>query len=142
MPDPTAEKPEVVHYDRELFPALLDMDPDEAAGRIIARYQRAETLDDLFDVLEGNTSKTLVGHKFQFRSVAWAPYESDRGVIPLAICDAVDLDTGEETEFATTGQMLVQFLRRAELIGAYPFEAKLTATKTNSKRDALNFERV
>ena len=69
------------------------------------RFARAETIDDLFDVLEGNTSKTLVGTKLRLESVQWAPYESDRGVIPNAICKAVNLSTGEEFEFATTSSM-------------------------------------
>ena len=71
----------------------------------------------------------------EMRVVADAP-------IPLAICQAVDLTTGEETEFATTAGVLTMFIRRAELIGAIPFDAKIVGKKTANGQTALNFERV
>jgi len=133
---------DVVLYNRDLFPQLLDQDPAAVRERFAARFMRAETIEDLFDVLEGSTSKDMVGRAVQIRSVQWAPYESDRGVIPLAVCDAADLKTGEVIEFATTGEMLCMFIRRAELVGALPFEARITAKKTRSGQTALNFERA
>lgn len=133
---------DVVLYDRDLFPALLDQDPLEVRKRFAARFTRAESIDDLFAVLEGSTSKDMVGRVLQIRAVQWAPYESDRGVIPLAVCDAADLKTGELVEFATTGEMLTMFIRRAELVGALPFEARVTAKRTRSGQMALNFERA
>lgn len=133
---------EVVLYDRDLFPQLLDQDPLEVRKRFAARFSRAETIDDLFAVLEGSTSKDMVGRVLQIRGVQWAPYESDRGIIPLAVCDAADLRTGEVIEFATTGEMLCMFIRRAELVGALPFEARVTSKRTRSGQTALNFERA
>lgn len=133
---------EVVAYDPALFPDLLDQDPAEVRKRFAARFSQAKDIEDLFDVLEGNTSKDLVGHKLQVTGVAWAPYESDRGIIPNAICQAIELDTGEVIEFATTSEVLTMFIRRAEVIGALPFEAKITAKKTRQGQTALNFERV
>lgn len=129
-------------YDHNLFPELLSMDHGDVTARFAQRFTRAETIDDLFDVLEGNTSKTLVGTKLRLESVQWAPYESDRGVIPNAICKAVNLSTGEEFEFATTSGVLTMFIRRAELIGAIPFEARIAGKKTSNGQTALNFERV
>jgi len=116
--------------------------PEAILKRMGERYNAAETLDDLFSALEGQSSDKLVGRKFRFLSVAWSPYQSDRGVIPLATCDVVDLDTGEPDEFVTTGYMLVRFLRRAIQIGAVPFDARIVGKKTNSGQTALNFERV
>lgn len=133
---------ELVLYDTALFPNLLDQDPEAVAARFAERFKRAESLDDLFNVLEGNSTKDMVGAKVQVDSVAWAPYESERGIIPNAICQGVNLDTGEVIEFATTSQMLTLFIRRAELIKALPFRARITATKTRSGQTALNFERV
>ena len=129
-------------YDHNLFPELLSMDPGDVMARFAERFSQAETLDDLFDALEGNTSKNLVGKKVRVTKVQWAPYESDRGVIPLAICEAVNLTTGEEMEFATTSGVLTMFIRRAEIIGAIPFEARIAGKKTSSGQTALNFERV
>lgn len=133
---------EVALYDPALFPNLLDQDPQEVEARFAKRFAQAETLEDLFNVLEGNTSKDMVGRTIEIRDVAWAPYESDRGIIPLAVCTAVDTGSGEVLEFATTGGMLTKFIRRAEVIGAIPFTARITAKKTRGGKDALNFERA
>ena len=133
---------ELVAYDPALFPKLLDQDPREIAKRFAARFAQAETIDDLFSVLDGNTSKDLVGKRVQVTAVAWAPYESDRGIIPNAICTAADVETGQVFEFATTSEMLTMFIRHAELIGALPFNAKIVEKVTRSGQKALNFERV
>jgi hypothetical protein len=133
---------EVVAYDPALFPNLIDQDPEAVTARFAERFKQANDLDDLFNVLEGSSSKNMVGKAIEISSVAWAPYESDRGVIPNAICTAVDLDTGEQIEFATTSTVLTMFIRRAELVKALPFRARITAKKTRGGRLALNFERV
>lgn len=142
MKDEPATTGELVLYDRALFPDLLEQDPDAVMARFAARFMRAETIEDLFGVLEGTSSQDLVGRSVEVRGVQWAPYESDRGVIPLAVCDAVDLSTGEAIEFATTGGMLTIFIRRAEIIGAIPFNARITEKTTRSGQKALNFERA
>lgn len=129
-------------YDRDLFPTLLDQDPLAVAARFAKRFAKAQSLDDLFNVLTGQTSKNLVGRKFEIRGVAWAPYESDDGIIPLAVVDAVDLDSGEITEFATTSMMVTLFIRQAELVNLLPFKCRITSKKTRSGRDALNLEPV
>jgi hypothetical protein len=132
---------ELVLYNRDLFPQLLDMDPREVRRRFAERFMKAENLDDLFNVLSGNTSQDMIGRTIQIRDVSWAPYESDAGIIPLAVCQAADVHTGEAFEFATTGEVLCMFIRRAELVGAIPFEARIAGKKTNSGQTALNFER-
>ena len=137
-----ATKEEVVAYDPSLFPTLKEQDENDVRLRFAARFQRAETIDDLFNVLQGNTSDKMVGRAVEIRSVEWAPYESDRGVIPLAVCQAVDGETGEMLEFATTSDMLTMFVRRAELIGAFPFRARIVEKKTRTGQTALNFERI
>ena len=139
---PSKPSTEIVAYDPELFPALLDQDPREATARFARRFMIAESLDDLFNVLEGNTSQAMVGRTIEIKAVAWVPYEADIGVIPNAICQAVDTATGEILEFATTSSALTMFIRRAELIGEIPFEAKIAAKKTRSGQTALNFERI
>jgi hypothetical protein len=139
---PPTPSTELVAYDPQLFPALREQDPREAQARIAARFVKAETLDDLFNVLEGRASKDMVGRRLEVHGVSWAPYQSDEGTIPLAIVNAVDVDTGELVEFATTGRMLTMFIAKAELIDALPFKARITSVKTRQGRDALNFERV
>jgi hypothetical protein len=137
-----AASTDVAAYDPAVFPDLLDQNPEAVRARFAARFMRAETLDDLFDVLEGTLSKDLVGKRIQVTDVQWAPFESDRGVIPLAICQAADVETGEVFEFATTSAALTMFIRRAQLIKALPFNARVAAKKTRSGQTALNFERV
>lgn len=133
---------ELVLYDQQLFPMLREQDPLEVQARFARRFAQAGSLEDLFRVLEGTSSQDLVGHTVEVRGVQWAPYGSDQGVIPLAICDAVDAGTGEVVEFATTSAMLTLFVRRAELIGAIPFKARITEQTTRSGQKALNFERA
>lgn len=133
---------DVALYNEALFPQLLDQDPEAVMARFADQFLKAESIDDLFSVLDGNSSKDMIGRKVRLNRVKWAPYESDRGIIPNAIVDAIDLDSGEVLEFATTSGMLTMFIRRAELIGALPFEARISGKKTRSGQTALNFERV
>lgn len=126
----------------EAFPEIREVDPEAVAARMAARVQKAANLDELFDSLSGNSSDTLIGKAFEFTAVEWQPYESAKGIIPMAVCTATNLDTGEEEEFITTGGMLVQFLRRAQVLGALPFSARIVEKKTRSGQSALNFERV
>lgn len=124
------------------FPGIQSVDPEAIMGRMSERIKRAESLDELFDSLAGKSSDQLVGKRFEFRTVNWQPYESQRGTIPLALCEVVDLDTGEPDEFVTTAFMLVHFLRRAQVIGVLPFRARIVEKQTRSGQTALNFERV
>ena len=126
----------------EQFPEIRDIDPEAVAERMASRVRSAESLDELFDSLTGQASDAMVGKSFEFRDVAWQPYRSQRGIIPLAVCDAVQLDTGEVHEFVTTAKMLVTFLRRAQQLGVYPFKARIVEKVTTSGQKALNFERV
>ncbi len=129
-------------YDRDLFPELGYQDPVEAQARFARRFLAAKDVDDLFDVLEGNSSKHMVGRKVQVNAVQWLLYESERGPIPNAICEAIDLDTGEVIEFATTSGMLTMFIRKAELLGQLGFQARIASKTTRSGQKALNFERM
>lgn len=139
MPDTSTE---VIAYDPGLFPTLLSQDPEEVRARFARRFMAAESIDDLFGVLEGNTANTLVGRTLRIVGVSWAPFESDRGTIPNAICEAADVKTGELLEFATTSEQLVLFIRRAEILQKIPFDAKIVSKKTRNGYNALNFERV
>lgn len=140
--DAHAAGQEIAPYDRALFPDLLSQDPAAVRERFARRFMQAADLEDLFDVLGGTTSKDMVGRRIELAGVAWAPFDSDRGVIPLAICQAHDVDTGEAFEFATTSEALTMFIRRAEILEILPFRAKVAAKKTRGGQTALNFERV
>lgn len=125
-----------------IWEGVLESNPLEVQARMASRLQDAETLDDLFDALTGTTSDQLEGTRLSVESVAWQVYESDRGPIPLAVVQGINLDTGEELEFATTGFMLVHFIRRAQMIGAIPFRARIVGKRTRNNQTALNFERA
>lgn len=132
---------ELVAYDQTLFPKLLDQDPEAVTARFAQRFLTAGSVDELFDVLKGQTSRDMIGRRLQLLDVAWAPFESDRGIVPLAICNATDIETGEVLEFATTSMALTMFIRRCELIDALPVNVRITSKKTRGGNDALNFER-
>jgi len=124
------------------FPEILEVSPEAVMDRMAGRLRKSTNLDQLFDSLSGNSSDSLVGKSFEFHTVEWQPYESDRGIIPQAVCGVVDLATGEITEFVTTAWMLVNFLRQAQVINALPFKARIVEKRTKRGQTALNFERV
>ena len=126
----------------EDFPEIRNVDPAAVADRMAQRVMSATSLDELFDSLSGSTSDALVGRSFRILGVAWQPFESERGVIPNAIVDAADIKTGESREFATTGRMLVAFLRKAQLLNLFPFDVRIVEKTTRSGQKALNFERA
>jgi hypothetical protein len=133
---------DVVLYDPNLFPELKWADPDDANRRFADRFQRAEDLDDLFDVLSGNNTKGMIGRRVEVQAVEWQAFQSERGVIPNGICLAADIDTGEVLEFATTSGFCTMFLRKAELLGLLPIKLKITEKVTKSGQKAINFEKV
>lgn len=133
---------DVVLYDHNLFPELRWQDPLEANARFAKRFANAEGLDDLFGVMSGNTSQHMVGRRLEVKAIDWIAYQADDGVIPNAICDAVDIDSGEVLEFATTSGMCTMFLRKAELLGLLPIRVKIVEKLTKSNQKALNFEKV
>ena len=137
-----ATEAQIVEPAASMFTDVLSPDPEAVLDRMKGRVRKADSLDALFDSLTGNSSNQLVGRTFEFNGVVWQPYEADSGIIPQAICDAVDLSTGEATEFVTTAGMLVEFLRRAEVIGAFPFKARIVEKMTKRGQKALNFDRV
>jgi hypothetical protein len=126
----------------EAFPELQAIDPEAVKVRMASRVHQAQSLDDLFDTLAGNSSDLLVGKSYEFQAIVWQPYESENGPIPQAVCSAVDLSTGEATEFVTTAFMLVNFLRRAQVLNVLPFKARIVEKQTKRGQKALNFERV
>lgn len=133
---------EIVLYDPALYPTSLFDTTEGGDVDFAARFAKAETVDALFDALKGNTSQNLVGRRLQIMSVRWRLYRADEGWTPMAVCDAADVETGEVLEFATTSGMLTAFIRHVELIDGFPFNTRITETKTRSGQTALNFERV
>lgn len=137
-----AETPVTIIGTEGLESLIRNVDPDAVADRMAGRVLGANSIDELFNSLSGKTSDELVGKAFEFLDVAFQPYEAESGTIPLAVCNVVDLTTGEVTEFATTGKMLVSFLFQATRIGAFPFKARIAGKKTTRGQTALNFERI
>lgn len=117
-------------------------DPEAATRRMAERMLKATTLDDLFDSTKGVTSDELDGKSIEVVSVEWQEYESDRGAIPQAVVQAVDLINGDAFEFVTTASMLVTFLYKAQALGQIPFKARIAGKRTKSGNTALNFERL
>lgn len=133
---------DLILYDPQLFPALVDQDPDAVMARFAERFKAAKTLDDLFGVLSGETSKEMVGRVVTIGAVEWAPFLSDRGEIPLAICKLVDEHGEVDGEFVTTSLALTMFIAKVQMLGLLPFRARIASKRTRSGREALNFERA
>ena len=133
---------DLVLYDTGLFPDLRWQDPQDMGRKFGARFDRAGSLDDLFDVLQGNSTKNMVGRRVEVQEVDFYAYQGDNGVIPNGICQAVDIDSGEIIEFATTSAMCTAFLRKAQLLDLLPVRVKIVEKLTKGGQKALNFERV
>lgn len=117
-------------------------DPEAVTRRMASRMFGANTLDSLFESTKGVTSDELDGKAIEVLAVEWQQYDSDRGSIPQAVVNAVDLITGEVFEFVTTATMLVTFLYRAQQLDALPFRARIAGKRTKGGNTALNFERL
>ena len=117
-------------------------DPEAVTRRMADRMMAADSLDALYDSTKGVTSDELDGKAIEVTSVEWQQYESDRGPIPQAVVQAIDLITGEVFEFVTTATMLVAFLYKAQQLQALPFRARIAGKKTKGGNTALNFERL
>lgn len=144
-PIPESDVDEALEVSAKLsgeFGDVTMVDPESIMVRMASRLHQADSIDDLFDSLKGKSSDELDGKAFRFRDVQWQAYDAGDRTIPLGVCDVIDLATGEETEFVTTAFMLTNFLRRAQVIGAFPFDARIVAKKTNRGQTALNLERV
>ena len=117
-------------------------DPEAVTRRMADRMIGADSLDALYDATKGVTSDELDGKAIEVTSVEWQQYESDRGPIPQAVVQAIDLITGEAFEFVTTATMLVTFLYKAQQLNALPFRTRIAGKKTKGGNTALNFERL
>lgn len=133
---------EIELYDRKAFPDDLFMTARESGTRVAGRIVDATTMEQVFDALEGHTSKDMVGQALTVTGVSWTLYESAEGLIPNAIVEAASVETGEAVEFATTSTQLVAVLRKAQLIDGFPFNARIGSVKTRDGFTALKWERL
>lgn len=127
---------------RESFPNMAESSAEDATARIATRLLKAGTMDQRFDALSGNSTDALIGKSFEITGVQWQTYASERGDVPQGVVQAVDLSTGEATEFVTTATMLVYFLRSVEMGDDFPFKARIVEKTTKRGNKALNFERA
>ena len=127
---------------RSTFGEMTEVSPEAVTQRMTSRLRKATSLDELFDALEGSSSDQWVNKPIEIVSVEWETYQAERGVIPKAVCQVVDITTGEVEEFITTATMLVHFLRQVELLDLFPFKTRIVEKTTRSNQKALNFERL
>jgi hypothetical protein len=123
-----------------------EADPEVVQQRIMGRLFAAETLDQAFDVWEGDSSDALVGKTYEILEVAWMPYEAVKEdgstkTIPLAEVSAVNCGTGEKETWTTTATNLTGFLAWAENHDKLPFKARIQGELTRRGRTVLRFAR-
>jgi hypothetical protein len=129
-------------YDRNLFGNLISQDPEAVMARFAEQFMKASTVDEVFAVLEGNNASQFYGRKLEIRAVAWAPFRTEEGMIPNAIIEAADLDSGELVQFSNTGRVSNMMLRKVELLGGLPWQVRIVGVRTAEGQTATNFERV
>jgi hypothetical protein len=83
----------------------------------------------------------MIGRKVEIVEAEFYAYQADDGVIPNAVCQAVDIGSGEVLEFATTSGFCTAFLKKAQLLGLFPVRVKVTETLTKGGNKAINFEK-
>ncbi len=141
-----AETSEIVEVNFQGLPIKLraSTDPEAAQRRILERLFASNSIEEAFDVWEGQSSEDLEGRTFTITGVRWAPYTrpEDGEKIPLAEVSHVDEDGEELRPFVTTAANLVGFLLAAEQGGWFPFTARVVGEKTSRNRTALRFARV
>ena len=125
------------------FPGLeASNDTTAVVQRMIDRTMRAESLDELFSVREGNSSDQFVGRTIEFQQVSFDMYRTDEGrLIPIASISGKDIKTGESLEFVSTAAAVTSFLYRAAQLDALPFAARMVEKATKRGQKAIVLER-
>lgn len=122
-------------------PLPSTLDPETIAQAVVNRVMASETVEQMFDVWEGETSDKLVNRVFTILDAEWGWYDSETGPIPLAMVNAVNKETGEVTVFPTTSRNLTAFIFNAQERHLLPFTARIIGEHTRSGRTALRFGR-
>jgi hypothetical protein len=79
---------------------------------------------------------------FNILEVSFAPYESERGVIPMAHVDGLLEGTDEITSWRTTSTSIVAMLAKLHQLQAFPLKVRIVAAKSKGGFKPYHLEKA
>jgi hypothetical protein len=122
----------------------IDWNTDSLAvqRKIVDRIFKASNVDEVFEVYAGDATAALENKVFNILEVSFAPYESERGVIPMAHVDGTLEGDGEITSWRSTSTSIVAMLAKLHQLQAFPLKVRIIAAKTQSGFKAYHLEKA
>ena len=134
--------PEAVLANDDRIPIDWNTDPLAVQRKIVDRIFKAQTVDEVFEVYEGDATSALANKVFTVLEVSFAPYESEHGVIPMAHVDGTLEGDGEITSWRTTSTSIVAMLAKLHALQAFPLKVRIVGSKTRGNFMAYHLEKV
>jgi hypothetical protein len=134
--------PDSVLAGDDRIPIDWNTDPISVQRKIVDKILNAKTVDELFDVYAGDATSSLENKVFNILEVSFTPYESERGVIPMAHVDGVLEGQDEITSWRTTATSIVAMLAKLHQLEAFPLRVRIVSAKTSSGYKAFHLERA
>lgn len=107
-------------------------------GGFVAQALTAETLEEATATGELTSGRDTAGTRYRFLSATFADSDLDGSLPFYAVCDAVDVETGEVVKWACGGSRVVATLFQASRKDWFPFEAEIAAVNMGDGKNALN----
>jgi hypothetical protein len=79
---------------------------------------------------------------FNILEVSFAPYESERGVIPMAHVDGLLEGTDEITSWRSTSTSIVAMLAKLHQLQAFPLKVRIVAAKSKGGFKPYHLEKA
>jgi len=140
--DEERNQPEAVLANDDRIPIDWNTDPLAVQRKIVDRIFKAQTVDEVFEVYEGDATSALANKVFTVLEVSFAPYESEHGVIPMAHVDGTLEGDGEITSWRTTSTSIVAMLAKLHALQAFPLKVRIVGSKTRGNFTAYHLEKA
>ena len=134
--------PDAVLSGDDRIPIDWNADPLTVQRKIVDRIFKATTVDEVFEVYAGDATAALENRVFNVLEVSFAPYESERGVIPMAHVDGLPEGTDEITSWRSTSTSIVAMLAKLHYLQAFPLKVRIVAAKTQGGFKAYHLEKA
>ena len=140
--DEERNQPEAVLANDDRIPIDWNTDPLAVQRKIVDRIFKAQTVDEVFEVYAGDATAALENKVFNILEVSFAPYESERGVIPMAHVDGLLEGTDEITSWRSTSTSIGAMLAKLHQLEAFPLKVRIIAAKTQGGFKAYHLEKA
>jgi len=134
--------PEAVLSGDDRIPIDWNTDPLAVQRKIVDQIFKATTVDQVFGIYAGDATASMENRVFNVLEVSFAPYESERGVIPMAHVDGLLEGTDEITSWRTTSTSIVAMLAKLHYLQAFTLKVRIVAAKTQGGFKAYHLEKA